>query len=124
MIGMLNFSLTAFVEKRPHIAPTKNQSSLWASIPICLRLPNLIEGDTVHPGRLHYAQVKAFGILATHVQEASLNVGDWIIVTVRDVQARGYLNKQNQPRGSIDYIAAAIDFHPSRELIAAATATA
>ncbi len=123
MIGMLDFTLIAFVNRRPHIAPTKNLSSLWASIPICLRLPDVVDGDTVYPGRLHYAQVKAFGVLATRIQEASLNVGDWITVTVRDVQARGYLNEEKQPRGHLDYIAAAIVFRPSRESIAAAITT-
>ncbi len=124
MIGMIECRVVAFVNRPPHIAPTKNESGLWASIPICLRLPDVVEGSTVHPGNLHYAQVKAFGILATRIQDASLNIGDWIVITVRDVQARGYLNKQNQPRGSIDYIASDIDFRPSREQIAAATATA
>ncbi|MCM3884617.1 hypothetical protein [Frankia sp. R82] len=113
MHGTLSCTLTAFVHRPPHIAPTRNQSSLWASIPICLRLPDVLEDATVRPGRLHYAQVKAFGLLATRIQDASLNVGDWITVTVRDIQARVYLNGQNQPRTSIDYIADAIVFRPA-----------
>ncbi|MCK9877860.1 hypothetical protein MXD59_19110 [Frankia sp. Ag45/Mut15] len=113
MHGTYSCTLTAFVHRPPHIAPTRNQSSLWASIPICLRLPDVLEDATVRPGRLHYAQVKAFGQLATRIQDASLNIGDWITVTVRDVQARIYFNAQNQPRSSIDYIADAIVFRPA-----------
>jgi hypothetical protein len=112
MHGTLDFTLTAFVNRAPHIAPTRNQSSLWAAIPICLRLPDVVEDGTVHPGKLHYAQVKAFGLLATRIQDASLNIGDWITVTVRDVQTRVYLNAQKQPRASIEYIAESIIIRP------------
>jgi len=115
MHGTLDFTLTAFVHRTPHIAPTRNQSSLWAAIPICLRLPDVLEDGTIHPGKLHYAQVKAFGLLATRIQDASLNIGDWITVTVRDVQTRVYLNAQKQPRASVEYIAESITIRPDLE---------
>ncbi|EFC79706.1 hypothetical protein [Parafrankia sp. EUN1f] len=123
MHGMIDCTVAGFVSQRVHIRDLRSRSGIWASIPLGLRLPDQITSEGVREGKMRYFTVKAYDRLAEQVRDASLNIADWLIIRVADVQPNIWNDRETgRPRAGIDLIAASIEFRPERDRVEQFTA--
>ncbi|WP_018637341.1 hypothetical protein [Parafrankia elaeagni] len=119
MRGMIDCTIAGYVSQRVIIGDLKRRSGIWAAIPLGLRLPDQVTSEGVREGKMRYFTVKAYDHLATQVRDASLNIADWLIIQVADIQTNLWNDRETgRPRAGIDIIPAAIEFRPDRDRVA------
>ncbi|ABW10771.1 hypothetical protein BBK14_13840 [Parafrankia soli] len=123
MHGMIDCTIAGYVSHKVHIGDLRRRSGIWAAIPLGLRLPDRVTSEGVREGKMRYFTVKAYDNLATQVRDASLNIADWLVIRVADIQTNLWTDRENgRPRAGIDIIAASIEFRPDRDRVAHFTA--